>query len=166
MNETEVLDRLVSCFESNSHHTSESSNVVVQKTNVAALQEIYSILPAKFPILYEQLVLSYRWDRSNVGLLILLANPVGPDLRGLQNEFLADKSLYEGCVQNGFIQFGFAAGGSYDPVCFDTKSASHRERYRVVVLNHEDILCNRKIKVRSVLANSFDELALSLIREI
>src|SRR5436305_874711 len=106
MNERDILNNLVSCFKSDFESTLESSNVVRQETDSLELEELYSILPAKFPRLYEQLVLTYRWDRSDLGLLRLLANPIGIGLTGLRNEILTDKCLHEVCTKKGFIQFG------------------------------------------------------------
>lgn len=163
VSETDILSSLVSCCEPHDQPLAGDTSFVKQTTEPVTLETIYSILPAKFPRLYEQLVLSYRWERSDLGLVTLLANPVGPDLTGLQNEILRDKKLSQVCLNNGFIQFGFTASGVYDPVCFDTKGAK-RTDYGIVSLAHENLLCNERIKITSKLANSFDDFVIAVIK--
>src|SRR3954468_1005774 len=46
------------------------------------LDPLYEKLPARFPELYERLVLSYRWAEVDLKIYRLLANPPGPDLSG------------------------------------------------------------------------------------
>ncbi len=82
MKDAEILARFVSRFEPDSEDVNEQVNVITVKTDKAELETLYSILPAKFPGLYENLVLSYRWKRSIVGDLLLLANPSVPNLTG------------------------------------------------------------------------------------
>jgi hypothetical protein len=55
-----------------------------------------------------------------------------------------------------FVQFGRRDTGSYDPVCFDV---SERKRDPVVVVvNHEDILLQRKFVRLEQIALSFIDL--------
>jgi len=48
----------------------------------------------------------------------------------------------------------------YDPVCFDMKSIKRNREMRVVKIDHEEILRNRRIKVVAELAPSFEALVL------
>ena len=50
----------------------------------------------------------------------------------------------------------------YDPVCFEIKSRRNRD-YRIVKIDHEEILCNYRIKVVSEIAPSFRALVLQTI---
>jgi len=65
-------------------------------------------------------------------------------------------------LQNGYIPFGKGAYCDYDPVCFAVKSRKNRD-YRIVKIDHEEILCNYRIKVVSRLAPSFRALVLQTI---
>jgi len=47
---------------------------------VTALDPVYAKLPSRFPPLYEQLVLSYRWADVDLQRFTLLANPTGDEL--------------------------------------------------------------------------------------
>ncbi len=41
---------------------------IPESTDPACLVAVYSKLPAKFPPLYEKLVLTYRWQEVDLGL--------------------------------------------------------------------------------------------------
>jgi hypothetical protein len=51
----------------------------------------------------------------------------------------------------------------YDPVCFDIKKRTKSNDYRIVKIDHEEILCNNRIKVVSELAPSFEQLMIETI---
>ena len=56
------------------------------RTDPSQLEPLLAKLPARFPPLFEQLVLSYRWAEVDLQLYRLLPNPPGPDLNGLLKE--------------------------------------------------------------------------------
>jgi len=51
----------------------------------------------------------------------------------------------------------------YDPVCFELKSRTKKKDYRIVKIDHEQILCHYRVKVVSEIASSFEELVLQTI---
>jgi hypothetical protein len=122
------------------------------------LDPLYARLPARFPPLYEKLVLSYRWAQVYLPSFSLLANPPGPDLGSLLNEITRDKGLWESLAPAGYIQFGRGPDIDYDPVCFDIKSRTKSKDYRIVKIDHEEILCNWRVKVVAEVAPSFEKL--------
>jgi hypothetical protein len=122
------------------------------------LDLLYSKLPSRFPPLYETLVLSYRWACVYLPSFSLLANPPGPDLNGLLKEITRDKGLWESLAPAGYLQFGRGPDMDYDPVCFDIKSRTKRKECRIVKIDHEEILCNYRVKVVAELAPSFEHL--------
>lgn len=131
---------------------------LIQTTDASMLDQLYAKLPARFPPLYERLVLSYRWAEVDLGAYRLLANPRGPDLSGLLNEMLKDKFLSAHLLKSGYIPFGKGADIDYDPVCFDLKSRKKNREFRIVKIDHEAILCNEKIRVVAELAPTFERL--------
>lgn len=136
-----------------------------QSTDSFATERLYACLPAKFPQLYEKLVLSYRWQRSDISDgYRLLANPPGSDLSGLRQEIFRDSGLSNELLPNGFIQFGFASAYDYDPICFLTKRQSQTD-YPIVQLDHEEILCNRRIQIIETVADSFREFVQNQIAQ-
>lgn len=131
-------------------------------TDPSALLEIYGTLPGKFPKLFEELLLSYRWSPANIGRLRLLANPPGNGYSGLLEEITKDKIMYKVCTANGYLQFALGGDGSYDPICFDLKKRSSTH-VAVVRLDHEDILCRERIRQVEVVAPSFEEFVQSIV---
>src|SRR3984885_2053669 len=146
-----------------------------QNTPEFALDKLYSELPSKFPPLYERLVLTYRWYRSEGNVLDLFANSPGLNcfdlfgnapgqtLDGLRTALSGHPALLETCLPNGYIQFASGPNGSYDPICFDTSRKNLRRDFAIVQLDHEAILCNSKIRRVQTIASSFESLVKSVI---
>lgn len=129
------------------------------------LDSLYAKLPARFPPLYEQLVLSYRWAEIHLQSLTLLANPPGSDLNGLLAQIQRDKGLTESLIPAGYIKFAKGPDMDYDPVCFDIKNRTKGKDYRIVKIDHEEILCNWRVKVVAELAPSFEQLMIQTIEQ-
>lgn len=143
---------------------SESSLLVTSfSTPKDALVPIYQQLPAHFPPLYERLVLNYRWRKSELATFRILANPPGDGLDGLLDEIRQDEFLSSFCLSKGFIQFGQAPDVCYDPICFDTNNTSSSEKFRIVRLDHEAILCKERLRIESILSDNFEALVRSLL---
>lgn len=132
-------------------------------TSASLLDPLYEKLPARLPRLYERLVLSYRWAEVHLKTFTLLANPPGPDLSGLLQQMSRDPALWDALLPSGYIQFGKGPDMDYDPVCFDIKSRKKNGECRVVKIDHEEILCNNRVKLVAELAPSFRELVMQTI---
>ncbi len=135
-----------------------------QETPRESLSEIYEQLPARFPKMYERLVLSYRWAEVEIGPCKLLANPPGPDLTGLLPRIQRNPALWEALVPAGYLQFAKGPDIDYDAVCFDLKSRNKNGNYRIVKIDHEEILCKYRVKVVDEIAPSLEELMRETIR--
>lgn len=133
------------------------------ETERSELEILYQKLPARLPSLYEELILSYRWAEVDLQSYRLSANPPGATLKGLFEELSSDQGLWEFLISSGFIRFGKGPDVDYDPVCFDLRSRSRNGDYRIVKIDHEEILCNNRIKVVDELAPGFEHLVLSTI---
>jgi len=127
------------------------------------LDPLYAKLPARFPPLYEQLVLTYRWADVDLASYRLLGNPMGPNLSGLLDKMLKDKFLSACLLRNGYIPFGKGPDIDYDPVCFDLKSRKKNREFSIVKLDHEEILCNERIRVVAELAPTFEQFVRTTI---
>ena len=127
------------------------------------LEALYSGLPGKFPSLFERLLLTFRWADVSLDRYTLMANPPGPDLDGFLQGISKDPGLWEALIPAGFLRFGKGPDMDYDPVCFDMNSRKKNREMRVVKIDHEEILCNRRIKVVAELASSFEALVESTI---
>jgi len=127
------------------------------ETERAALTAIYEHLPASFPPLYEDLILSYRWlDVELDGFASLFANASGPAFSGLFSRMTAVRAFVEVLFPLGLIPFGHGTGDNYDPVCFATARRHRRHGdCPIVQVEHESVLCNLRIGKSWEIAESF-----------
>jgi hypothetical protein len=132
-------------------------------TDRSELDAIYAKLPARLPHLYERLVLSYRWAEVELGFFTLLANPPGATLSGLFHEMSKDQILWDVLLKKGFVRFGKGADFGYDAVCFDLSARKKNGDCRIVKVDHEEILCNNRVKVVAEVATSFENLVIATI---
>jgi hypothetical protein len=132
-------------------------------TDLEMLEPIYSKLPARFPPIFERLVLSYRWAEIDLQSCRLLANPPGRDLGGLFEQMSKDAFLWNCLLRAGYIRFGLGTDIDYDPVCFDISSRKKNRDCRIVKIDHEQILCNDRVKVIAEIAPSFESLVVRAI---
>jgi hypothetical protein len=140
----------------------EPPAIPVSDPDVRDLEAAYRRLPARFPALYEHLVLHYRWEAIDLPRIRLLANPGPSELLG---SLLYDRHLADSLLPAGLIPFARAAGGSYDPICFNV-GVRHRKRdYQVVRVDHEEILCRSRIGPLAVVSSSFRELAVAILED-
>jgi hypothetical protein len=104
-----------------------------------------------------------RWAEIDLGLLGLLANPLGPGLAGLGEQISRDKGMQAILIPNKCLQFGRAPDLNYDAVCFDWSRRLHDGDCPVVQIDHEEILCNFRFRKVAELAPSFRELMQKVI---
>jgi hypothetical protein len=88
----------------------------------------------------------------------LLANPPGNDLTGLLAQISKDPAFWNTLRGAGYIQFGNGPDIDYDPVCFDLSARKKNGDCRIVKIDHEEILCNNRLKVVSEIASTFEDL--------
>jgi len=70
-------------------------------TDAKQLETLYSKLPARFPPLFERLILTYRWAEVDLQSYRLIANPPGPDLSGLFAGMSKDPFLWDCLIRSG-----------------------------------------------------------------
>lgn len=129
------------------------------QTDHASLEPIYSKIPAKFPRLFEQLLLSYRWAEIDLVDFRLVPNPFGSGLGGFLEQMSKAPAIWKALIPGGYIQFGKGPDMDYDPVCFDISSRRKNGDYKIVKIDHEQILCYDRVKVVAEVAPGFEELA-------
>ena len=67
-------------------------------------------------------------------------------------------------LQHGYLQFGKAAGGHYDPVCFAPRGLKNKHESRIVCLDHEEILIRNRVKITGEIAPSIEDFMERTIR--
>jgi hypothetical protein len=118
------------------------------------VSELQERLPFRFPRLYHELISRYRFAEFEVGPIMFLANTGITVFNELARVIYRDDALSPKLLQNGLLQFGRAAGGSYDPVCFDM--TRRKSGYAPLVrVDHEAVLVRDRLRVNSELASNF-----------
>ena len=67
-------------------------------------------------------------------------------------------SLSELLLPAGYVQIGRPDTGDFDAICFNMNGKSQNREHRIVQIDHEDILCNWKVRVSGQRWGSFTEL--------
>ena len=70
----------------------------------------------------------------------------------------AKGSLSELMLPAGYAQIGRPDTGDFDAVCFDLNDRKQNREHRIVQIDHEEILCNWKVRVSGELWPSFIKL--------
>ena len=108
----------------------------------SVLDSIYSQTARTISAAFELLVLSYRWDEVDLELFTATCRThLGPDLDGLLNEMSKTVACRISCIPRGYVQFGKGPDTDYDPVCFDISSRKKNGDYKILKIDHEEILC-------------------------
>lgn len=158
----EKLDELTADEDSHQYDCSRRLPIKLS-TELSSLESIYSELPARFPRLFERLVLSYRWPEVDLQSYRLLANPPGPGLDRLLREMSKDSIMWKCLLEAGYIQFGKGPDVDYDAICFDRSTGTKNDDCRIVKIDHEQILCYNRVKIVAEVSPSFEQLMLRTI---
>lgn len=75
----------------------------------------------------------------------------------------AKGSLSELLLPAGYVQIGRPNTGDFDAICFDLNERKQNREYRIVQVDHEDILCNWRVRVSGELWPSFIKLVDSVL---
>jgi hypothetical protein len=150
---TSATDQLIDQFASK---LSSSGVSIRSEDNAFRLQALEANLPKRLPQSFTTLLAKYSfapfeasgisffgWEPSETGLSAIGTPDEGP--------------LSELLLPAGYIQIGRPDDGGFDAVCFEISANQNRE-YRIVQADHEEILCNFRVKIRKELWPSFREL--------
>lgn len=159
MTDDDLLHAFVRCFLLFDEPLDESSFTYESAaTPLPVLDPLYERLPGKFPPLFEQLLMRYRWPEVEIeGGLRLLPN-LGADLSRFLAEVTRDPILTSVLLPQGFVPFAKAPDYCYDPICFDVWNRSPEGDCPIRRFEHEAILCEDRIGEWSIVASSFREL--------
>jgi hypothetical protein len=112
-------------------------------------------LPRRLPVSFSTLLARYRFSPVTIGEIHLFGSCDGASMDDLNVAIFRDRIIATATLEAGFIQFGRPTNESYDPVCFDARHAAKNREYPIVRLDHEEILCRNRIRMRKRIANSF-----------
>ena len=119
-------------------------------------------LPKRMPQSFGSFLSRYSFPAFDVLGIMLF------DWDSDSNKYIAEasapkNSLSELLVPAGFVQIGRPDTGDFDAICFDLNRQPQNREYRIVQVDHEEILCNRKIRVKGELWPSFIKLVESAL---
>jgi hypothetical protein len=125
--------------------------------NKARLAVFEGKLPKRLPQSFESFLSGYTFPAFDV-LGISLFEWDSDSNRYTEEASAAKGSLSELLLPAGYVQVGRPEGGSFDAICFDVNEKRQNREYRIVQVDHEEILCNRRVRVSGELWPSFIKL--------
>jgi len=137
----------------------QSRGVRIERAdNAALLYKLEAGLPKKLPQSFESLLLRYSFSAFDAGGITFFGWTsesselfhVLPPNEGTLSELL---------LPSGYIQIGRPDTGDFDAVCFDLNVSKQNREYRIVRADHEEILCNSRVRIVGELWPSFPSLA-------
>jgi hypothetical protein len=130
--------------------------------NASRLRAFGEKLPKRLPPSFESLLSRYSFPAFDL---------LGIWLFGWDSDLSAyvveasrpENSLSEFLIPAGYVQIGRPEGVNYDAICFDFHRYRQNREYRVVQVDHEDILINLRVRVTGELWPSFVKLVESAL---
>jgi hypothetical protein len=128
-----------------------------EEDNKSRLELFEAKLPKRLPQSFASFLSRYSFPAFDVVGISLFgwdsdANPY------IEEASAAKGSLSELLLPAGFVQIGRPDTGDFDAICFDWNEPVQNREYRIVQVDHEDILCNWKVQVSGELWPSFIKL--------
>jgi hypothetical protein len=157
MNIAELIDQFVVKV--------DPANIIFTKIAEAEWIDILETkLPCRLPGSFRSLVTRYAFASFDIGPLRLFGNTGLNEEDDLNVVIFRDRIMAQVTLKNGYVQFGRRNTGSYDPICFDSRKSAANREFAIVRLDHEQILCNERIKVVEKVADSFFKFASDIVR--
>lgn len=128
-----------------------------EEQNAPRLRTFEEMLPKRLPQSFGSFLSRYSFPAFDVLGISFLG--WASDSNGYSEEASAAKgSLSELLIPAGYVQIGRPDTGNFDAICFDFNQESQNREYGIVRVDHEDILCNWKVRVSEALWPSFIKL--------
>jgi hypothetical protein len=133
-----------------------------EEDNKSRLNMFEEKLPKRLPQSFASFLSRYSFPSFDVGGIALFG--WDSDSNAYTEEASAPKgSLSELLLPAGYAQIGRPDGGDFDAICFDLNEHRQNREYRIVQVDHEDILCDRQVRVSGELWLSFIKLVESVL---
>jgi hypothetical protein len=136
-----------------------------EEDNKLRLASFEEKLPKRLPQSFTSLLSRYSFRAFDVGGISLFE--WDSDLNAYTAEACATKgSLSEVMLPAGYVQIGRPDTGSFDGICFDLNESKQNREYRIVQIDHEEILCNWRVRVSREPWSSFVKLVESALSSV
>jgi len=150
-----AADRLIDSFV----FKLESRGVRIEKAdNTALVHKLEEGLPRRLPQSFGSFLSRFSFSAFDAGGITF------PGWESSSSEIFKvlppnKGELSELLLPAGYIQIGRPDTGSFDAICFDTNMPKQNREYRLVRADHEEVLCNCRVKIVAELWPSFADLA-------
>lgn len=125
--------------------------------NGARLSAFQKKLPKQIPLSFQSLSSRYSFPTFDV-LGITLFGWESEQSAYIEEASAPKNSLSELLIPSGHVQIGRPATGEFNAICFDLNHHGRNREYGIVQIDHEEILCNWKVRVKRGLWPSFIKL--------
>ena len=131
---------------------------VREEDNKGRLELFEGKLPRRLPQSFASFLSRYSFPSFDVAGISLFgwestSNPYTDEAS------VAKGSLSELLIAAGYVQIGHPDTGNFDAICFDLTGKHQNRENRIVRVDHEEILCNWRVRVSEELWPSFTKLA-------
>ena len=141
---------------------------IVPSNGALWLPELEASLPFRLPASFRSLIARYLFPAFEAGPLVLYSVGVrDPELTGEEFRYaIFDAIMFPFLLDKGLLRFARPHDWSYDPVCFDFRNANRKSEPGVVRVDHEEILCNERLRVIETISPAFHELMEDMTRSL
>src|SRR5215469_14691308 len=117
------------------------SVTIRRENNASRLQDLNAKLPKRLPSTFESLLLRYSFPSFEAsGISFFGWGPASQELLEIASPH--KNPLSELLGPAGYFQIGRPDTGSFDAICFDMNDKKQNREHRIVLADHEEILCN------------------------
>ena len=154
-----ATDKLIEAFASKLR----SLGVPIRESeNKTRLDLLETKLSKRLPQSFASLLSRYSFPSCDVAGISLFAWEADSSVY-IEGAAAPKGSLSELLIPAGYVQIGQPDTGSFDAVCFDLNEQPQNRECRIVKVDHEEILCNWRVRVSGELWPSFVELVESVL---
>ena len=135
---------------------------VREEDNKARLESLEGKLPKRLPQSFASFLSRHSFPSFDVAGISLFG------WESASNSYIDEASAAKGSLSDllipaGYVQIGQPDTGSFDAICFDLNGRRQNREYPLVQVDHEEILCNWRVRVSSELWPSFIGLVESIL---
>jgi hypothetical protein len=133
-----------------------------EEDNKTRLELLEGKLPKRLPQSFGSLLSRYSFPAFDVAAISLFGWERA-SIAYIEEVAAGNDSLSELLIPAGYVQIGQPETGSSDAICFDLNQKCQNRECRIVQVDHEEILCNWRVRVSGEPWPSFIKLVESVI---
>ena len=118
---------------------------IARRDNSARVEELEQRTGHPFPPSFQYFLANYSFPAFESGPVLFFANTGEDTFWELEKKLFKDPHMSPALLRAGLLQIGDPFFYNYDPACFECKGP--RVEKRIVQVDHEEILCNDRIRV-------------------